>query len=246
METLPRDTKDVARLTRRLVIGLLSQETERDKQVKVGASNMSNLCEQCLARDLVGNQPPRGKYYMGSVIGTAIHALLEERAQGNPRLHSEKRVTIGVIDGYGEVKSTTDLYDEELENCVDFKTTTREKLAFYRMVPDLPYEPSEVQELTKARATMNQYAAQMLLYGLGLSRAGYKVSYCTMVFIARDAKTEEPEDIWAHTIVYSEKLALKVFDRVVSIYDLLAEGAAPEEFDSHPLCYICSTEEAYR
>jgi hypothetical protein len=101
---------------RKVAVDLLSGETERDQQRKVGASNMSNPCTFCLARDMAVmldsdiEPAPRGKYFMGSVIGTAIHNLLEERAKDNPDYLPEIRVELGEIPGYGVIKSTSDLY----------------------------------------------------------------------------------------------------------------------------------------
>ena len=62
---------------------------------------------------------------MGAVIGTAIHAYLEER---NLDAHAlkEQHVTIGEIPGYGTVGSTTDLFLERVDNgrVVDWKGLT--------------------------------------------------------------------------------------------------------------------------
>lgn len=231
---------------RRVAIDLLSQGTDRDHQRKVGASNISNPCTYCLARDMAvmldsSVEPaPRGKYYMGSVIGTAIHNLLEERAKENPDYLPEVRVVLGEIPGYGVIKSTSDLFIKSLGAVNDWKTTTREKLKWLRMVPDSEPEEYDFSDLVAARYKIKTYLTQGQLYGLGMEKAGYAVKTISLVFIARDAKTEA--DVWAHTVDYNRKVAEIAFDRAARIWQALEQGKELATFKSHEGCYQCSVE----
>lgn len=231
---------------RKVAVDLLSGTTDRDQQRKVGASNMSNPCTFCLARDMAvmldsGVEPaPRGKYFMGSVIGTAIHNLLEERAKDNPDYLPEIRVELGEIPGYGVIKSTSDLYIISKNAVNDWKTTTREKLKWLRMVPDSEPSEYEFDGLTQARYKVKTYLTQGQLYGMGMEKAGYKVKTVSLIFIARDAKTTE--DIWAYTVDYDRKVAEVAFDRAKKIWQALSTGKELGTFKSNPLCYTCSVE----
>lgn len=231
---------------RQVAIDLLSGETERDQQRKVGASNMSNPCTYCLARDMAAmldssiEPAPRGKYFMGSVIGTAIHNLLEERAKENPDYLPEIRVELGEIPGYGVIKSTSDLYIVSKKAVNDWKTTTREKLKWLRMVPGSEPSEYEFDGLTQARYKVKTYLTQGQLYGMGMEKAGYKVKTVSLIFIARDAKTTE--DIWAYTVDYDRKAAEVAFDRATRVWNALEQGKELGTFKSNPLCYSCSVE----
>lgn len=67
---------------RHLAIELLTAPTARDAQVKIGASNLSNGCDFCLASNLLGDNretPITDRAWGGRVNGTAVHGLLEQR-----------------------------------------------------------------------------------------------------------------------------------------------------------------------
>ena len=103
---------------------ILLRKTDRDRQRKVGASNMSNACSRCLADDLLGIPQGSSPYNMGAIVGTAIHEYLEKR-NFDTTAHREMRVQLGRIEGYGPVHSTTDLYIPRVDGgmVIDFKTT---------------------------------------------------------------------------------------------------------------------------
>jgi len=181
---------------------------------------------------------PRGDYYLGAVIGTAIHALLEERAYNDPNLAPEHRVIIGEIPGYGVLKSTSDLYVVDLAGTVDYKTTTREKLGKYRTTVQLPPTDLDPEVIVKARLTLQQYDVQLNLYGKGMEDAGNPVETVNIVFICRDAKTEA--DVWVHSQPYRREVAEKALDRATRIWQALVSGKELDTFKSHPLCYRCN------
>lgn len=106
-------------------LGLLKRPTDRDQQYKVGASNFSTLCTRCLADDLLRTKPDimqeHNPWWLGAVIGTATHALLEERGQGLPGILTERKIVLGELPGYGVIKSTMDLYHEPSGTVGDYK-----------------------------------------------------------------------------------------------------------------------------
>lgn len=179
---------------------------------------------------------------MGSVIGTAVHMLLEERAQQFPDdLETELRVELGEIDGYGTVKSTTDLFIKETGVSVDFKTTTRAKLVFLKRAHATEETEYDTASVAQARFTVQKYLTQLKLYGLGLTRAGYKVSGVCPVYIARDALTAEPDSVWAPGVVpFDLEEAEAIFARVQRLWVWLQGGGDPATLTSHPQCYHCT------
>lgn len=218
--------------------GLLKERSERDKQVKVGASNLSSLCGRCLALDLAGvRRNTSNRWWLGARVGTAIHAALEEKAQQDKGVLSEQRLTIGTIPGYGEVKSTLDLYRIKEREVVDFKTTTRDKNAALRRA--LFEEPDEfdTDSVQSARFKVEGYWNQIHLYAMGLDKP---VETCTIVFINRDGK--EDKDIWDASIPYDPSRAEAVWGRALTIWAWLQGGGDPATVEAHPYCWACDNE----
>lgn len=139
---------------RHLAISLLTAPTARDKQRRIGASNLSNGCDYCLACNFQGDDratPITDRAWMGRVLGTAFHAVLEQRinealdfdglegellqaAQAqmqtliglHPDAKSEVHTLFAHIVGYGDVGGTIDL---QLPGQIgDWKGSTRKKL----------------------------------------------------------------------------------------------------------------------
>lgn len=133
---------------RHLTISVMRAESARDKQTRVGASDLADQCDRCLAMKFAGAprvRPPQAdRVWLGAYIGTGIHGENEKRIQAHsvdpdspllPRLigsHPEMRVLICIIVGYGEVYGTID-WSLPLQ-LVDFKGSTREKSAILRDV----------------------------------------------------------------------------------------------------------------
>lgn len=226
---------------RQLVVDLLSKQSERDKQISIGASNLSNPCTRCLGEDMVGNRQPVGMYYMGAVIGTAIHSHLELMARDDPNLLTEFKVVIGEIEGYGVVKSTTDLFVQDEGLSVDFKTTTKKKLVSLKEAYSTDESPYDTNTLRSARSTVKKYTAQLLLYGMGLENAGYEVRAVTPVYICRDAITDDVSSIWApEPTPYKREAAEAIFNRGVRIWEALRSGRDVATLVSSPTCYYCN------
>ena len=127
---------------RTLGIELLTVKTDRDKQLRVGASDLSDACDHCLAIKLSGgirDSALSRKTWLGRTEGTATHNLLEDRIQ--EQLSSEEKRTIanltgasaeqhvwfGELGSYGKVGGSIDLGLPE--QIVDWKGSTRKKSA---------------------------------------------------------------------------------------------------------------------
>jgi hypothetical protein len=131
---------------RYLGIALLNQEDDRDRQTQVGASDLANGCDRCVANRLLGRtivNPRADSLWLGRELGTAIHRRYEleiQTALESERLglrqmaasvaalrggRSERRVAIAEIRGYGPVGGTIDVDLED--DVIDVKGSTRKK-----------------------------------------------------------------------------------------------------------------------
>lgn len=220
---------------------LFKAPTERDKQYKVGASNLSNPCNRCLAEQLLGGQMSSNSespWWFGAVEGTALHLYAETRGQDIPGWIPESKVVLGEFPGYGVIKSTSDGFYVPTGTVVDLKSTMREKLKYIkRAVYDEPNE-YEVTKVTEARLKVNTYRDQTFLYGLGQENAGRTVNNVALVFICRDGTGDG--DFWGHTFPYDRERALLVLDRGARLWAWLEQGHKPDELKSHPGCYNCN------
>lgn len=219
---------------------ILSRPTKRDKQRKVGGSNISNGCTRCLADDLLGNNREQGVYNMGAIVGTAIHAYLEERnLEENALL--EYKVGLGYIPGYGKITSRLDLYRPDHKQVVDFKTTTRDKMERYkRLVEENPPADMDTDLLASARATLEQYIRQATLYAWSLAQDGFPVETVAIVFVCRDGQIVD-RDVWGFEIPYQEHIAVAAWNRVLRLWEWLENPAHDvNTLPSHDECYYCN------
>lgn len=232
-----------------LLRSLWLEKSERDKQRLVGASNLSNECTRCLAEQMAAmlsgvilGESPVSKYIMGAKIGTAIHLYLEEQAKTKSWAQPETKVIVGKIEGYGVIKSTSDLYIKSLKAIVDHKTSTKAKVEIYRTLVDLDmmHEVPEIEPDTyrAGRKTVKRYLVQGNLYGLGCENRGDEVATVALFFIPRDSKTID--DTWIHEVDYDRDVAIRALDRGQRIWDALVAGKKLDTFKSDVDCYVCN------
>ena len=233
-----------------LATQVLAKKTERDKQVIVGASNFSNPCNRCLAGDLTGEKKVPTHAWLASVIGTAVHALMEDRLNNDPELNDlfgepmvEAKLVLGNIEGYSTVKSSTDLYVPDRKLVIDWKTTTRKKLKSIEAAIDSPrdpdlYGPTVYKEMCATWFTLSKYLNQLHSYGRGLVLAGHEVERVALGFVCRDGLTEN--DIRVYSFDYDADQAERVWERVVTIWEMLTDGETPDSFSSHKDCWYCN------
>ena len=220
-----------------LVLDMLKRESARDKQRMVGASNIGNPCDYCLAHAVAGTGGGKSNpFWLGARIGTAIHAALEEQAElhiDTPLEHKfnalrgakiEQKIVLGTIPGYGTIKSKPDLVLVEHNHLLDYKGSTKAKMQKMRATNTVPI----------------QYEYQQQLYAWGLNREGIQVDRISLVFIARDGSGDG--DVWVHSFDYDEDKAVKAWERlegiVAYIHEFGVEGI--DNLDSHPDCWYCS------
>jgi hypothetical protein len=223
-----------------LAVDLLTQQTDRDKQKKVGASQISDPCTYHLAMAMVLSGDSSSKYWLGAKIGTGVHMLLEDAVEKADRLLLpqlegaivEKKIRLGEIDGYGVISSKPDLMLPVEKHLIDWKTTTRAKSVKLKKFIDGATPNDAASEYT-----IMKYTAQTQLYGWGMMQEGIEVENLSLVFINRDGTMES--DVWAHTFAYDEDFAVSLWKRLEALWGAIQSGADLEEFDRHPECFRC-------
>ena len=223
-----------------LAVKLFRQETARDKQRKVGASQISDPCTYHLAMAMVLTGDSSSKYWLGAKIGTAVHMLLEDAVEKSdrtllPELEGaivEKKIRLGEIEGYGVISSKPDLMLPAENHLIDWKTSTRKKSAKLQKFVD-GSAPNDAE----SEYTILKYMAQTQLYAWGMMQEGTKVDNLSLVFINRDGTMES--DVWAHTFPYDEGFAVSLWKRLEALWGAIQAGAELDDFDRHAHCFRC-------
>lgn len=218
---------------KRLILDLLKTPSDRDKQRKVGASQIGNPCDYCLARALQGGPSEPNRWWLGARIGSAIHAALEEEEfkhidrpmsyhfEALKDAKIEEKIVLGHIEGYGTISSKPDLALVGAQHLIDHKTSTKAKIKGYKLQGVPP-----------------SYIYQTMLYAWGLNKQGIKIERVSLVFIARDGTMDD--DIWVYSLDYDEALATAAWGRLGLIWEYLQDGGKLSELESHEDCFQCS------
>lgn len=217
-----------------LVTDLLKTPSRRDGQKKIGASEIGNPCDYCLAHRLAGTPFASSNFWLGARIGTGIHAELEKeinkhveepqhvRFNSLKDAESEYNLHIYHMEGYGDIRSTADLLVTNSLHLVDFKTTKKLQLTKYKL-----------------NGIPKQYVVQQQLYGYGFNQlAPGLVQRISLVFICRDGSTDD--DVWVTSFDYDESEALAALDRLEILWHYINEGGDIEELPSYHDCFYCN------
>lgn len=228
-----------------LTIRLLKLETDRDKQRKVGASQISDPCKYHLGQALLSTKGGESKYWLGGKIGTATHMLLEDSIakadiKDFPELAGavvEQKIVLGELEGYGIINSKPDLALIEAGHLIDWKTSTRAKMKKMQKVIDCLLTGEPVKD-SGSLSTLTKYVAQVQLYARGLEDAGTPVDGCSLVFVNRDGTNEH--DIWTYTFEYSRDYADAVWARLKTLWTYIQDGNDVELLERDADCFRCS------
>lgn len=220
-----------------LALGLFRAESERDKQYKVGASQISDPCTRHLAKALLAQRETDIKYWLGGKIGTSVHLFLENAIEtaSDPIFADamvEKKITLGSLDNYGTVSSKPDLYLPSVRHLIDWKTSTRAKT---KKLQDVV---AGLKQDDETEYTLKKYIGQTQLYAWGLTKGSDPVEKISLVFINRDGTYEN--DIWEYTFDYDESIAVALWRRLEYLWNELEDGVHPDNYAPNPNCYKCN------
>lgn len=224
------------------IIKELTKPSERDKQRKVGPSELGDLCERCLAEKLLGVHKEEKTHPLAPMIGTAFHLYLENTI-GLEGYLKETKVTVGTIEGYGDIRGTADGFDTATGHVVDYKVLSKKKIKAFSSATffDEDYNP-EFYSDSLTEGQLKKYYYQMQLYGLGMENAGYEVNHTSLILFPRDCTVESVMSA-SHELCfkYNRDAALAVLERANQIFKWANENRDNlGELDSHTGCYYCA------
>lgn len=219
---------------------LVRMPSERDEQIAIGPSTMSDPCNRCLAFEMAGTPIP-GSETLFAWNGTSTHIHLEQRIAFLQKIErvmtgtefareffanamTEVKVFVTEIPGYGKVHGHIDVLHPTL--IVDWKTIGMKKLADWK------------KQLAKGEIplTLQKYISQLTLYIGAARRLGYNIETGVLAFLPRDAIT--PDDYWTYRVTYSEQNEQALIKRVTDIYAWVKAGRHAE-IASDPECVVC-------
>jgi CRISPR/Cas system-associated exonuclease Cas4 (RecB family) len=191
----------------------------RSTQKQVGPSEIGG-CRRKVWYRLQGQpETNENQSKLAAIMGTAIHAAIEEAIQHIDPESKEYLVETEVA--YGDMKAHIDLFVPSTGAVIDWKTSK---------VKNLSYFPSKQQRW------------QVQVYGYLLSKNGYEVKTVNLVAIARDGAEK---DVKVHTEAYDEAIALEAFEWLNSVKasEVLPEPEKDESFCKDYCQYFDPTEE---
>jgi hypothetical protein len=183
---------------------LINKLTEQDKtrprsiQTQVGVSEIGG-CATRVWHKVNGTEVTNpDTLRLAAIMGTALHSMIEEVFTPDPRFKVETEVSVGDILGH------IDLIDTETNTIWDWKTTTKNSLAYFGS---------------------KQQMLQVQLYGWLANQNGIKIDRVGLVAIARDGNESDITELsWA----YDEQLALEAVEKYHAIKGQF-EPPAPEK-----------------
>jgi len=161
------------------------ESRDRSQQTEVGPSEIGGCKRKVWYRLNAQPHTNDNQSKLAAIMGTAIHAAIEEAIGAIDPEGKEYLVETEVA--YGEMKAHVDLFVPSTGAVIDWKTSK---------IKNLSYFPSKQQRW------------QVQVYGYLLSKNGYDVKTVNLVAIARDGAEK---DVKVHTEPYDEAIALEAF-----------------------------------
>lgn len=175
----------------------------RSRQREIGASEIGFACGRRLSYRLHEVAKTNFTDPTRLMIGIGVHTTLAEIYRANPRFLVEYPVSFRGIRG------TLDLYDRASATVIDWKTTSKSRLASY----------------AKQGPPMH-YVTQINVYAAALMEQGFLVSRVALAFLPYDGALS---NLWVHLAEPDKRIALDAAERVLAMASL-----APSEVDAKP------------
>ena len=143
--------------------------SKRSNQKALGASEISGKCDRRLAYRMLGIEKVNFKDPWYSIIGTSVHAWLENCYKAkNKELGYNRYLIEHKVNFHTGLSGRLDLYDTATLSIRDWKTSGDSVLKEARLAPN------EV------------YTDQLCQYALGLIKKGYDVKWLEIIFLPRN------------------------------------------------------------
>lgn len=187
-----------------LKIALYEQDGQRarSQQTTLGASSVGGCRRQAWN---ILNEVPKTNYdteHLAAIIGTAIHSTIAGAMEAADPFGEDFLIEQGFETDL--LKGHCDLFIKSTGTVIDWKTTTKGKLAKF---PD------------------DQQRMQVQLYGYLIEEAGHMVNEVALVAIPRDGQTK---DIKVHSEPYSREMAQQGLDWIEEVKSM-DKPPAPEK-----------------
>lgn len=195
---------DPIRTALRDMILARNDATPRHQQVELGPSEVAHPCMRKMAYG-IAQVPPTNPPYdpLPSIIGTATHKWLESAAEhANQVLGYERWITERKVEVTPGLTGSCDLYDCDTQTVIDWKIPGQLRFAKYKK------DPGPV------------YKAQVQMYGLGFTKAGFPVETVAIAFVPR-GKTLRSMHVWSEP--YNEAVAQQAVARREATIAMLSD-----------------------
>jgi hypothetical protein len=199
------------------VLTALDANRPRSLQRSLGPSELGTPCQRQIAMKVAGlpRQPEDKRPPWAPMQGTAMHTLMEEALRfhnqqlGRERWIIEERLEIDPGDGHDidPITGHGDAFDTDTGTVVDWKyvgvTTLRDV---------------KRKTIPNAQLVKPEYRVQGHTYGYGHERAGRRVEWVRLVFLAR---SHDYADSAEWTERYDPNIAIAAVDRFYATHDLI-------------------------
>lgn len=191
----------------------------RSTQTQVGPSEIGGCRRKVWYRLNAQPETNENQSKLAAIMGTAIHAAIEEAIGHIDPDGKEYLVETEVA--HGDMKAHVDLFVPSTGAVIDWKTSK---------IKNLGYFPSKQQRW------------QVQVYGYLLSKNGYDVKTVNLVAIARDGVEK---DVKVHTEPYDEAIALEAFEWLNQVKgsEVLPEPEKDQSFCKDYCQYYDATEQ---
>lgn len=198
-----------------MVAALYARDADRprSKQVEIGPSQLGG-CRRRVMYQLHGTPEVNPTERLASIMGTAIHASIEEAFTHMDPAGDVFLVEAEVpgVEEIGLGPGHIDLYSKADKSVNDWKTTKKKNQRYF---------PKQQQRW------------QGQVYGFLMTRAGYEVETIRLISIARDGTVD---DIVTHEEPYNDDIAFQAMDWLHELYSRKDEGWLPDPELSGVIC----------
>ena len=211
-----------------MVLGAISRPTERDRQVRLGPSELGS-CAFCVGYTMARkfyDLPERDGSGFGYAawLGTAIHHWMETQLELPIDTLRERKVETVEVVGYGLIKGTTDMIVPELGLVADWKFPGKFSYDKYALL----------DRMGKTLPSGYRYQAQA--YAYGARKQGLPVERCLVFLFPRH--TNSLSDTLVFEEPYNEQMVELVRQRAEAILEDVHDGNL-WAIASEPDCFNC-------
>ena len=213
---------------RHYLMDQFSQESERDRQVRVGPSELGGCAFDvgyAMARKFYDLPPREGSGFgYAAKLGTMLHHWMENFMPMPEGTQREVKVETVEVKGYGLIKGTTDLIIPAWEAVGDWKWPGKYSYDKYALLKRL------------GKPLPNNYRYQVQLYAHGARRLGVPVSRGLVFVWPRHSNSLD--DLLVFEEPYNEQMVELVRQRAEAILEDVHDGNL-WAIQSEPDCFNC-------